>query len=207
MAERRPGPDIGKTLFDELEVTGLQDLRAWLSENQAKGETLWLVRWRKTSASVANGSYMPMLDIIDELLCFGWVDSVVAKRDTESSYVRISPRNPKSAWSKVNKDKVARLESEGRMTDAGRALIEAAKESGMWDFLNDVDEGIIPDDLASALQEADAEQEFAALPFSVRRGTLEFIKTAKTAPTRAKRIAETAKWAALGKALPSFRRN
>lgn len=207
MTTRRPGPQIGKTRFDEIEVSGLPALRAWLEENHASGETVWLIRWRKSAATVADGRYMPMLDIIDELLCFGWVDSVVAKRDAESSYVRISPRNPQSAWSKVNKDKIARLDAEGRMTDAGWALVTIAKQTGMWDFLNDVDEGIVPDDLASALKQANATHKFDALPFSIRRGTLEFIKTAKTEPTRTKRIAETAKWAALGKALPSFRRS
>ncbi|MEO0637022.1 MAG: YdeI/OmpD-associated family protein [Pseudomonadota bacterium] len=207
MAERGPGPQIGKSRFDQLLVDNLADLRSWLTDNQKCGDTLWLVRWRKTAETLANGQYMPMLDIIDELLCVGWVDSVVAKRDAASSYVRISPRNPKSAWSKVNKDKVDRLTKEGRMQPTGMALVDTAKANGMWDFLNDVDAGIVPPDLEGALMAQKALEQFETLPFSVRRGTLELIKTAKTAPTREKRIAETVKWAALGKALPAFRRD
>ncbi|MEM1364817.1 MAG: YdeI/OmpD-associated family protein [Pseudomonadota bacterium] len=206
MARRRPGPNIGKTRFDQLEVENLADLRDWLAANAETKETLWLVRWRKSDETLADGRYMPMLDIIDELLCVGWVDSVVAKRDAASSYVRISPRNPKSAWSKVNKDKIEKLETEGRMMPAGRRLVETAKTNGMWDFLNDVDAGIVPEDLSLALQARNATGKFEALPFSVRRGTLEFIKTAKTLPTREKRISETVKWASEGKALPAFRR-
>ena len=63
----------------------------------------------------------------------------------------IAPQNPKSAWSAVNKDKVAAARASGAMTPAGEALIAAAKSNGMWEFLDDIERLEVPDDLAAAL--------------------------------------------------------
>ncbi|MEL6888831.1 MAG: hypothetical protein AAFO86_08985 [Pseudomonadota bacterium] len=85
---------------------------------------------------------------MEELLCWGWVDSVTRRVDHERSSYRISPRNPNSAWSAVNKAKVAAARASGAMTPAGEALIAAAKANGMWHFLDDVERLEVPDDLA-----------------------------------------------------------
>ena len=134
--------------------------------------------------------YVPFGDLVEELLCWGWVDSRTRGVDADRSSVLIAPRNPKSAWSAVNKAKVNAARASGAMTPAGEALIAAARANGMWHFLDDVERLERPDDLTAALDGMlDA---WEAWPRSVKRGTLEWIKTAKTAPTRAKRIAEVA---------------
>jgi uncharacterized protein YdeI (YjbR/CyaY-like superfamily) len=91
------------------------------------------------------------------------------------------------------------------MTPAGLAKIEAAKANGMWNFLDDVEALLDPPDLIAALSGKAAEV-WAAQPRSVKRGTLEWIKMARTEATRAARIAEVAQSAALGLRPKIFRR-
>jgi uncharacterized protein YdeI (YjbR/CyaY-like superfamily) len=121
-----------------------------------------------------------------------WIDSKPNALDEFRSIQFFAPRNPKSNWSKVNKERVARLIKEKRITDAGLAVIEAAKKNGAWDALNEVEEMIIPDDLLKALKkEKQAYIYFMAFPKSSKKNILEWIYNAKQTETRNKRIEET----------------
>ena len=160
---------------------------------------MWLVTWKAHTPH-----HVPYPEVVDELLCWGWVDSLPGKLDADRSKLRISPRSPKSAWSAVNKDKVARMRAEGRMQPPGEAMVAVAQANGMWDFLNDVDRLEVPDDLAAGL--GDLRAVWDGWPRSVRRGTLEWIKSAKTGPTRAKRIADVVDSAGQGRRPSPFRR-
>lgn len=166
--------------------------RAWLAENHQQEKGIWLIIYKKDSgvASV----YYP--EAVDEALCFGWVDSKPNKRDEKSYYQYFSLRNPKSNWSKVNKDKVERLQAANKMAPAGLDMVKLAKESGTWDALNEVEALIIPEDLGKALDTyPHARTYFEAFPPSTRRGILEWILNAKRPETRQKRIEETARLA------------
>lgn len=167
----------------EVEVKSRAELRAWLAENHTRTEGVWLVVYKKHT-----DHYLPWGDAVSELLCWGWVDSVTRKADADRSSYRIAPRNPKSAWSAVNKAKVEEVRAAGLMTPAGEALIAAAQVNGMWDFLDDVERLERPDDLTAAM--GDLVPVWDDYPKSVKRGTLEWIKTAKTEGTRRKRIAD-----------------
>ncbi len=135
-------------------------------------------------------------DAVEEALCFGWIDSLPRKLDDERTMLLLSPRMPGSAWSKANKDRVERMNAAGKMHPAGLRKIEQSKADGSWTFLDDVEALIVPDDLAAALAEyEDAEENFAAFPPSSKRGILEWIKQAKRAETRSKRVWETAELA------------
>ena len=183
---------------DEVEVHSTADLRRWLKKNHKRDDGVWLVTYKKT----AGRHYVAIGEVIDELLCFGWVDSMSRGKDDDRTMHWIAPRNPNSNWSAANKAKVADLESAGRMTDSGRALIAAAKANGCWTALDAVERLEIPIDLAAAFEAnpgaADAWQGFTR---SARRATLEWIVTAKRDDTRARRVAETAKKAADGRAV------
>lgn len=183
----------------QIEVKSRAALRAWLAENHATASTVWLVLWKKPSPH-----YIPFGDVVEELLCWGWVDSVTRGVDEARSSYRISPRNRKSAWSAVNKAKVEAARAAGAMTPAGEALIAAAQANGMWEFLDDVERLEVPGDLATAL--GDLRPVWEDYPRSVKRGTLEWIKTAKTDPTRAKRIADVVHSARDGLRPSPFRR-
>ncbi len=132
----------------ELVVPDAAALRAWLAEHHASSPGVWLALSRKGGTTTT----LTWQQAIDEALCFGWIDSQARKRDEQTSCVRYTPRRPRSLWSARNVEHVARLEAEGRMTDAGRAAVEAAKADGRWErayAASSVAE--VPLDLAAAI--------------------------------------------------------
>lgn len=181
-------------------VSNRADLRQWLAENHATSGTVWLATFKRHHAD-----YLGWEPLVEELLCWGWIDSLPRAIDADRTGHLIAPRNPASAWSAVNKAHAERAIASGAMTPAGLTKISAAKANGMWDFLNDVEALLDPPDLTAALSGKPAEV-WAAQPRSVKRGTLEWIKMAKTQATRAARIAEVAESAALGLRPKLFRR-
>lgn len=184
-----------------LTIHSRADLRDWLAANHAAGRATWLVLWKKP-----HPGYLPYETVVEELLCWGWIDSTPRTLDAERSRLMIAPRNAKSAWSAVNKAHVMRARASGAMTPAGEAKVAAAQANGMWDFLNDVDALIDPPDLTEALAATGTADFWAAQPRTIRRGALEWIKTAKTPETRAKRIADVTGSASQGLRPSPFRR-
>lgn len=180
-------------------VRSRAELRDWLAENHATARTAWLATYKKH-----HPDYLPWGQAVEELLCWGWVDAQVAALDADRMKHRVAPRNESSAWSAVNKEIVARMRAEGRMTPAGEAKIAAAEANGMWQFLDDVERLEVPDDLAEAL--GPLMPVWNGWPRSVKRGTLEWIKTAKTAPTRIRRVDEVVESARAGLRPRPFRR-
>ncbi len=167
--------------------------RKWLMKNHAVEKSVWLIIYRKESSTPS--VYYP--EAVDEALCFGWIDSKPNKRDAESYYQFFSQRNPKSRWSKVNKDKVARLIKQGLMEDAGYRLIEAAKKNGSWSALEEVDSLVVPDDLKQQFaKNKTAFSNWQNFPPSSRRGILEWILSARKPETRQRRIEQTVELAA-----------
>ncbi|WP_309663653.1 YdeI/OmpD-associated family protein [Tabrizicola sp.] len=185
-----------------LTIRSRADLRAWLAANHTQPGPIWLASYKKHHPDYLG----PYGSITEELLCWGWIDSVTRALDADRSMILIAPRNPKSAWSAINKAHVARARASGAMTPAGEAKIALAQTNGQWDFLNDVDALTAPDDLLAALDAAGQRAFWDAIPRSIKRGTLEWIKTAKTAETRAKRIADVTTSAARGLRPSPFRR-
>jgi uncharacterized protein YdeI (YjbR/CyaY-like superfamily) len=161
--------------------------RNWLIENHQNESKLWLIIYKKDSGTPS----ITYDQAVDEALCFGWVDSSINKRDDESYYQYFAKRNPKSNWSRVNKLKVEKLISEGKMSEEGLKMIELAKLTGTWTALDDVENLISPPDLQEALNLNPLAQEYFDLfPRSVKRGILEWLMNAKQAETRSKRITE-----------------
>jgi uncharacterized protein YdeI (YjbR/CyaY-like superfamily) len=166
--------------------------RTWLVKNHETSTGVWLISFKKETG-LARFDYD---DAVMEALCFGWIDSKPAKLDDQRSMLWFSPRKPKTGWSKVNKQRIARLLQAGKLAPAGLAKIEAAKLDGSWSKLDEVEELVIPPDLAAELAKYPlATTHFQAFPKSAKRGILEWILNAKQPATRAKRIAETAQLA------------
>lgn len=171
----------------------LLDWRNWLTENHASVKGLWVVFGKKGSGVES----ITLPEAIDEAVCFGWIDSVINSIDEKHYKIYFSPRSPKSNWSGVNKRKVARLKKEGRLQASGLEMIRVAKENGTWTALDEVENLVVPPDLKAAFDRyPDAEVHWEKFPRSIKRGILEWILTAKRAPTRANRIEETASLAA-----------
>ena len=176
--------------------------RAWLAEHSASSRGVWLVSWKKHTGR----SRLSYDESVEEALCVGWVDSKPAKLDEDRSMLWFAPRKRGSAWSRPNKERVERLEREGLMTEAGRAAVDAAKEDGSWSRLDGVEELVVPDDLAAALDAyVGARQQWEGFPRSARRGILEWIVQAKREDTRRKRVEETARLAARGERANQWR--
>ena len=109
-------------------------------------ESIWLVTYKKQVPD----KYVSIQEVLDELLCFGWIDGVRRKLDDDRTMQLISPRQVQH-WTKTYKDRFQKLEKEGRMTDAGRNAVLLSRKNGLWDFMNDVDQLIKPADFYSAL--------------------------------------------------------
>lgn len=184
-----------------LTIRSRADLRAWLTENHATAPSQWLATFKRHHPDYL--AYEPM---VQELLCWGWIDSRTQAVDADRSALLIARRNPRSAWSAINKTHVATARADGSMTPAGEALVAAAMANGMWSFLDDVERLEVPPDLAAALTQTGTALAWEAYPRSVKRGTLEWIKTAKGAETRAKRIGDVTGSAAQGLRPSPFRR-
>lgn len=162
--------------------------RTWLGANHATRTGAWLVTWRR-----GHGPVLDYGEAVEEALCFGWVDSRGRKVDERRTKLYFAPRKPNSQWSASNKERVTRLVASGLMRPAGVAAIERAKENGSWTALDEVEQGIVPKDLAAAFAaNPPAAERFAAFPWSARREILVWIATAKRPETRAARITETA---------------
>ncbi len=162
-----------------------EEWRAWLDTNHGSQSGVWLISYK---ASTGKGR-ITWDEIVDEAICFGWIDSVQRTIDAERTMQLITPRKTGSPWSALNKRRIERLEAEGRLAPAGIAKIEAAKRDGSWTAADAVEALTVPPDLAAALA-ADpvAEANFATFSPSVRKGLLWWIHSAKRAETRNKRI-------------------
>jgi uncharacterized protein YdeI (YjbR/CyaY-like superfamily) len=184
-----------------LTIRTRADMRTWLAANHATHGSVWLATYKKH-----HPDYLAYEPVVEELLCWGWIDSVTRTLDADLSMILISRRNPKSAWSAINKAHVLRARASGAMTAAGEALIATAQANGMWAFLDDVERLEVPPDLAAALEVSGTTAFWTALPRSIKRGTLEWLKTAKTLETREKRIADITGSAAQNLRPSPFRR-
>ncbi|MDX1409040.1 MAG: YdeI/OmpD-associated family protein [Saprospiraceae bacterium] len=179
--------------FPAIKAASAVTWRTWLERNHSASDSIWLIIFKKNSG-ISSVTYQ---EAVDEALCFGWVDSKPNKRDDASYYQFFSPRNPKSNWSRNNKERVARLIQAGKMAAAGHAMIAAARENGTWDALNDVENLILPPDLRQEFnRQSTAFENWQQFPDSVKRAILEWIFNAKQPSTRLKRIRETVEQAA-----------
>jgi uncharacterized protein YdeI (YjbR/CyaY-like superfamily) len=173
-----------------------KEWRAWLAKHHVRPEGVWVASYR-------TGTGKPRVEydeIVEEALAFGWIDSRAKTLDDERSLLWLAPRRRTSGWSKSNKERLARLERQGVMTDAGRRVVEEAKASGAWTLLDAVEALEVPADLAEALSSNEAAQRyFDAFPASSKKIILTWIATAKRDETRKRRILETVRLAAENK--------
>jgi len=177
--------------------------RAWLIAHHAASSGVHLVGWRRGSGRTS----VAYENAVEEALCVGWIDSVAGRLDEERSLQWFSPRRSGSGWARSNKERVERLIAAGQMLPAGLAAIEKAKRDGTWSMLDDVENLVVPDDLAAALDaHPPAREHWEAFSRSSRRAVLVWIVQAKRPDTRARRIVEAAENAAHNEVPQPFRR-
>ena len=178
---------------NSVQVESRTQWREWLAANHSRSGGIWLITYKKRPGL----PYVSYSDVVEEALCFGWIDSKPNKLDEECTMLWLAPRQPGTGWSALNKKRIAAMTAAGLMMPPGLAKIEAAKQDGSWEKLDAIERLEIPADLAAALAaNATAKANFEAFPRSARRGILEWIASAKRAETRDRRIAETVDQAA-----------
>jgi uncharacterized protein YdeI (YjbR/CyaY-like superfamily) len=176
--------------------------RNWLQENHISKQAVWIVFHKKASKKES----LSWSEAVDVALCFGWIDSKKIKINDDTSHQFFSKRKAKSTWSKINKEKVARLIDEGKMTTAGYEAIRVAKENGSWTTLDTVETLTIPIQLARAFRSRPGSRKyFMGLSKSVRKMMLQWVATAKRPETIEKRVTEIAGMAAQGQRPKQFR--
>ena len=104
-----------------LEYSERSQLRAWLQENHSKEKECWVVMSRSKTPPPG---ILPYIDVVEECLCFGWIDSTIKKLPDGRLVQRLSPRRKKSHWTKLNMDRCMDLEDRGLMTPAGRRAFD-----------------------------------------------------------------------------------
>jgi len=190
-----------KEVIESFNPSSRKEWRAWLLKNHLKKESVWLICHKKQSEKVS----LAWSDLVEEALCFGWIDSKRQSIDKDSFRQFFSKRKAKGTWSKVNKEKILQLIDEGRMMPAGLATIEAAKQNGSWTFLDQVETLEIPKDLTKAFKKyPGSETFFMSFSKSVRKAILQWLAFAKREETREKRIHEIAALAAQKKKPKQF---
>jgi uncharacterized protein YdeI (YjbR/CyaY-like superfamily) len=178
-------PERWKFDFPIYHPADLAAWRAWLAANHDTTRGVWVAAWRKASAREP----VPYEELVEEAICFGWIDSTVNILDDERALQLMTPRKPKSGWTRLNRRRVAALEAQGRMTDAGRRAVETAKANGWWTIYDPVEDLVEPDDLAEALDASTAARAaWDGFPPSARKQMLGWVVTASKPETRARRI-------------------
>jgi uncharacterized protein YdeI (YjbR/CyaY-like superfamily) len=174
--------------FERVQIESRAELRAWLEANHTRTEGVWLVKFKKHVPD----KYVSWEEVVQEALCYGWIDSRTRRLDDDRTLFLLSPRRPGSPWSRKNKQHIEELLAAGLMQPPGLALIEQAKQDGSWTIYDEIEDLVVPDDLAAVLAEnEEAARHFAAFGVSSTKNILWWIKTAKRPETRRKRIAET----------------
>ncbi len=176
---------------DHIRIKNRAQWRDWLNKHHNSLDHVWVIHRKGANRTLSYD------DIVEEALCFGWIDSASGKVDESYTKLYLSRRKPKSAWSRSNKLRVKKLEADGVMTDAGRAAIAIAKSNGSWDTLEISDRLVSPKELTAALKATDhAETNFTNYTPATQRMTLEWLYSAKTEATRLKRAQRIAEEAA-----------
>jgi uncharacterized protein YdeI (YjbR/CyaY-like superfamily) len=163
-----------------------KDWATWLEKNHRKSGGLWL-RLAKKGSTLRSVTYQEALEIA---LCYGWIDGQKRGESDEAWLQRFLPRNAKSIWSKINREKATALIASGRMKGAGLQAVEAAKKDGRWSAAYDSPKGAkVPPDFQAALNASPRANEFfLSLDGANRYAVLFRIQTVKKAETRARKI-------------------
>ena len=182
----------------EVVCTTRAQWRAWLREHCDDATAVWLVTQKRSPDPDYEAAVI-------EALAVGWVDSTKRSVDDDFSALYFVPRRRGSGWARTNKARIAALEAADDLHPRGAAVVAAARADGSWTLLDDVENLVVPDDLAEALQVADGSAYWDGTSRSARRAMLFWLVEAKRPDTRARRIAAIAEHAGRGERPPQFR--
>jgi len=154
------------TITETVEAPDRATWRRWLQGHHDRKREVWLV----TDKARPGVSY---LGAVEEALCFGWIDGVAKRIDGARLAQRFTPRRKRSHWTELNKLRARRLLDEGRMTEAGRAVLPDLSEGAFH---------VAPDILAALQAEPDTWAHFCAFPETYRRVRIGYIEEMRRNP-------------------------
>ena len=161
--------------------------RQWLSENYNSSEGIYLIFY-KIDTKIPS---MRWEEAVKVALCYGWIDSTVKSLGDDKRRQYFCPRKPKSVWSGLNKRYIKELTEASLMHESGFKIIELGKQNGSWTALDEVEKGIIPNDLQKAFDaHPKAFENYQNFAPSYRKSYLYWLNQAKREVTRQNRIAK-----------------
>lgn len=161
--------------------------RIWLHDNHKLNSGIYLIFYK---LEMENES-MRWEEAVRVALCYGWIDSTVKSLGDGKRRQYFCPRRPKSVWSKLNKTYIKTLIENGLMHESGHESIKRAKTNGSWVALDDVENGVVPNDLKKVFDiHSEAFQNFNCFTRGQRKSYLYWLNQAKRQETREKRITE-----------------
>ncbi len=176
-----------------LDVRDRQQWRRWLEKHYASSPGVWLVFY-KAHTGVKAVSYE---DAVREALCFGWIDSLIKRLDDDRYALKVTPRQPTSKWSDINRKRWVELKAAGLLTSAGLAAQPTNNTYAPRPVIPD-----LPVYIAKALRATPKAWEFFRnLAPTYRRHFVVWIHTAKRPETRERRMRESIRLLAAGKKL------
>lgn len=174
---------------ERIQFDTRQSWRDWLTAHHATSTGLFVVYFKK-SAAKPGPTYE---DLIEEALCFGWVDGTARSVDDERTSLWFCPRRTGSNWAASHKARIERLRAAELMTPAGETVIARAVEDGSWTILDRSEALVVPDELAAALAAVPGgAQAFDALRPGARKQLIYQVDSAKRPDTRQRRAAAIA---------------
>ena len=176
-----------------LEVRSRRQWRAWLAKHHTSSPGVWLV-FHKAHTGVKS---IPYEDTVREALCFGWIDSLIKRLDDDRYALKVTPRQPTSKWSDINRNRWLELKTAGLLSSAGLAAAPTNNTYAPRPVVPD-----LPVYIAKALKaNSKAWEFFRELAPTYRRDFVVWIHTAKRPETRERRIRESIALMAAGKKL------
>jgi uncharacterized protein YdeI (YjbR/CyaY-like superfamily) len=175
------------------------ELRTWLEQHHTTEKELIVGAYKKATGKPS----LTWPEIVDEALCFGWIDGIRRGIDDESWSIRLTPRKPTSNWSSVNIERVAELERQGRMTPHGRAAFErrSAERSGIYSYEQRKKAKLSAEQGREFKSHPEAWAFFRSQPPGYRQTATHWVVNAKREETRRKRLATLIEDSAAGRRL------
>ncbi len=179
----------------------------WLAAHHDKWPEVWVKIHKKDSGLRS----ITALEAIDVVLCWGWIDGQRKGFDDRSFLQRYTPRGPKSRWSRINQENVARLIAAERMTPHGMRVVDAAKADGRWDAayapMRETTVDTVPADLRAAIEaEPKALETFRRLDKANLFSLAFRVGAVKTTAGRARKIAALVAVLARGETIVPMRK-
>ena len=168
-----------------FEFASFDAFYAWLAVNHASADEVWIRIFKKSAGKPT----ITPVEAIDAVLCWGWIDAIKKSWDEQSYVQRYCPRRPRSVWSQVNRDNVARLVEKGLMTGHGLVHVEAAQADGRWDAAYKTTQEAPADLLAAIAADPAAQQTYDGLTAQNRFALTFRTISLKTEAGRQKKIA------------------